>query len=511
MRYCCVPMCKSSARKKDPGVSFHEIPADLELRRQWIKPACSKVRSDPRSRKRAPELDNDSCPKKKQKTTLSSEVGDPATTDDAAETDDAPTATAVVARTVEPPGGNTFPVDDLSSVASAVLASSTTSEEQLGFKAAARDEPLAFARRAFGTQTDPARTSASNFLYHRKCREKERALRLQILRLKQTVDRYKEELRKLKDDCNVSTFLDVATDAQQKSVKASFIMGQINNYAKKRATWDETTVRLTAWLEYVGREDLWGKSMKSLRNCTVCSDNFGQHDFMNAEQNSLTKLAAPSVPPPTLGVDPLATQSAGEDEIVVDSVWVAASLKAHGYEVIADAGGSRTSSGTTCTDNVKGFGVTSTVSPGERKVRRLCDEVAEEDARPTPLSVELVGVVRPVRPSVFRDWQLSSLFGKRGDCCHHATRGEQTVRDVVAEVIVRAGVRKWFHFPWTPDEKGAFKKVSSAAGVIGCVDGSVAVIIAPKGDHHKAASYCCKKHYADIVMLVCDVDMGILS
>ncbi|KAL1471220.1 hypothetical protein MTO96_040042 [Rhipicephalus appendiculatus] len=160
---------------------------------------------------------------------------------------------------------------------------------------------------------------------------------------------------------------------------------------------------------------------------------------------------------------------------------------------------------------VKGFGVTSTVSPGERKVRRLCDEVAEEDARPTPLSVELVGVVRPVRPSVFRDWQLSSLFGKRGDCCHHATRGEQTVRDVVAEVIVRAGGPQKFHFPWTPDEKGAFKKVSSAAGVIGCVDGSVAVIIAPKGDHHKAASYCCKKHYADIVMLVCDVDMGILS
>ncbi|KAL1434695.1 hypothetical protein MTO96_011400, partial [Rhipicephalus appendiculatus] len=84
-------------------------------------------------------------------------------------------------------------------------------------------------------------------------------------------------------------------------------------------------------------------------------------------------------------VDPLATQSAGEDEIVVDSVWVAASLKADGYEVIVDggeslssscdtgqescaadgslssllgsssetclAGGSRTSSGTTSTDN----------------------------------------------------------------------------------------------------------------------------------------------------------------
>ncbi|KAL1470423.1 hypothetical protein MTO96_024325, partial [Rhipicephalus appendiculatus] len=50
-------------------------------------------------------------------------------------------------------------------------------------------------------------------------------------------------------------------------------------------------------------------------------------------------------------VDPLGTQSAGEDEIVVDSVWVAASLKADGYEVIVDAGGSRTSSRATCTDN----------------------------------------------------------------------------------------------------------------------------------------------------------------
>ncbi|KAL1414073.1 hypothetical protein MTO96_000979 [Rhipicephalus appendiculatus] len=66
-----------------------------------------------------------------------------------------------------------------------------------------------------------------------------------------------------------------------------------------------------------------------------------------------------------------------------------------------------------------------------------------------------------------------------------------------------------FHFPWTPDEKGAFKKVSSAAGDIGCVDGSVAVIIAPKGDHHKAASYCCKKHYADIVMLLFTLSSGL--
>lgn len=37
MAYCCVPHCCSDSKKKLEGVSFHEIPADLELREAWIK------------------------------------------------------------------------------------------------------------------------------------------------------------------------------------------------------------------------------------------------------------------------------------------------------------------------------------------------------------------------------------------------------------------------------------------------------------------------------------------
>lgn len=37
MRYCCVPFCTSSQRKKQPGGSFHEISADATLREQWLK------------------------------------------------------------------------------------------------------------------------------------------------------------------------------------------------------------------------------------------------------------------------------------------------------------------------------------------------------------------------------------------------------------------------------------------------------------------------------------------
>ncbi|KAH8028523.1 hypothetical protein HPB51_017649 [Rhipicephalus microplus] len=36
MPYCCVPRCKSSSKQRTPGISFHEIPSDPELRAQWL-------------------------------------------------------------------------------------------------------------------------------------------------------------------------------------------------------------------------------------------------------------------------------------------------------------------------------------------------------------------------------------------------------------------------------------------------------------------------------------------
>ncbi|KAG0413077.1 hypothetical protein HPB47_009789 [Ixodes persulcatus] len=90
-----------------------------------------------------------------------------------------------------------------------------------------------FAKRAFATQTEKTRTSSSGFVERRKWRAKEQALRLQISKLKETVDKYKEELRKLKEDCNVSTSLDVVAGAEQKNVRAVFLLDQITNYNSK--------------------------------------------------------------------------------------------------------------------------------------------------------------------------------------------------------------------------------------------------------------------------------------
>ncbi|KAH8034887.1 hypothetical protein HPB51_003174 [Rhipicephalus microplus] len=37
MIYCCVPFCRSSKNKKQPGVIFHEFPSDPVTRQRWLK------------------------------------------------------------------------------------------------------------------------------------------------------------------------------------------------------------------------------------------------------------------------------------------------------------------------------------------------------------------------------------------------------------------------------------------------------------------------------------------
>lgn len=178
---------------------------------------------------------NANCSKKRQRTGILSEVSDLTSTGKA--TDD---HTAVVEPGVKPLCDNSVPANSQLPVDSVQLAGNALFKDQFVFTAAVVDEPLAFVRRAFGMKTDPSSRSAGNFLRHRKFREKESALRLQILKLKQTVDKYEEELCNLKDNCNVSTFFDVTTDAQRNSVKAAFNIDQLKNY-EKWVTWDENT------------------------------------------------------------------------------------------------------------------------------------------------------------------------------------------------------------------------------------------------------------------------------
>ncbi|KAH7973920.1 hypothetical protein HPB49_006960 [Dermacentor silvarum] len=75
----------------------------------------------------------------------------------------------------------------------------------------------------------------------RKWRPKKRDLNARIERLKNTVDKYKQELQKLKEECYVSAVLQVVE--KEKDLAASILVEQVQNFAKKKTTWSEVTVR----------------------------------------------------------------------------------------------------------------------------------------------------------------------------------------------------------------------------------------------------------------------------
>lgn len=294
MRYCCVPLCTSSARKKEPTVSFHEVPADVVLRQKWIKMisrkdwepnttsnysvVCSKhfvssdfkentkIRQlkkgavpsvfagypsymcsappkqcrDESSRKRAlqPDYDKNRTVKRAQKTTA--DTGDAHLVDCTEDSVRASVCDEHVQLTVTSACASPAPTSSRASMSPTPVSHIAGREESIPKRTAAASsnssamvDAQSFAKRAFATQTEKTRTSSSGFVERRKWRAKEQALRLQISRLKETVDKYKEELRKLKEDCNVSTFLDVVAGAEQKNVRAVFLLDQITNYNSK--------------------------------------------------------------------------------------------------------------------------------------------------------------------------------------------------------------------------------------------------------------------------------------
>ncbi|KAH8025796.1 hypothetical protein HPB51_012118 [Rhipicephalus microplus] len=100
----------------------------------------------------------------------------------------------------------------------------------------------AYAMRSFGTQTNE-RSSSAAFLQSKKWHEKEKALKAQNERLRSTVDAYKKELERLKEECHVSKFFNVVRDSELACTKAKFILNQVINYKATKPIWSETTIR----------------------------------------------------------------------------------------------------------------------------------------------------------------------------------------------------------------------------------------------------------------------------
>lgn len=102
-----------------------------------------------------------------------------------------------------------------------------------------------YIKRSFGTQTDKTLLTAS-FIEQKRKRRRERALLARVKMMSEKLERYKNELQRLKKQCHVNAFLEVVSDAEKGDVKATVLLDQVKNLRRKKPQWSVTTVQQCA-------------------------------------------------------------------------------------------------------------------------------------------------------------------------------------------------------------------------------------------------------------------------
>lgn len=92
-------------------------------------------------------------------------------------------------------------------------------------------------------QVDSRSTSSVLVTEKAKWKRKEKDLRSQILRLQQTVNKYKMELKKLHQDALVADVSYIRERAKEKEPAALFSIDQIENFKKQRPSWSTETTQ----------------------------------------------------------------------------------------------------------------------------------------------------------------------------------------------------------------------------------------------------------------------------
>lgn len=101
------------------------------------------------------------------------------------------------------------------------------------------------------TQVDDRASNSLLIMERSKWKRKERDLKQQIERLRKTVDGYKEELQKLRDDCHVADLEYIRERCDEKNQTAMFLLEQTTNFKRKRPSWSEDTIRHSTVLRHL--------------------------------------------------------------------------------------------------------------------------------------------------------------------------------------------------------------------------------------------------------------------
>lgn len=295
MAYCCVPLCNSDEKKKPVGISFHEIPVDADVRARWLAAirrdkwspnttscytkVCSRHFKEEdfiegkRRRlkkgavpsvfegypshlqpKRTPARNTASIDKRVSATTLRND-----------------SASGTAMQRLLPAAAPTSLVEYISDFCSMDASTAPNSRDQ-------------------SVQVDSRSTSSVLATEKAKWKRKEKHLRSQVLRLQQTVDKYKMELKKLHEDALVADVSYIKERAKEKEPAAIFLMEQIENFRKKRPSWSEETTRRCVVLRHLSTkayEHIRGETLLKL----PCRKTLSNYMGTTSGETGFSKLA----------------------------------------------------------------------------------------------------------------------------------------------------------------------------------------------------------------------------
>ncbi|KAH7973688.1 hypothetical protein HPB49_004010 [Dermacentor silvarum] len=310
MAYCCVPLCKSD-EKKIAGISFHEVPSDLQLRQKWLvavrrdgwTPNDSSCYTKVCSQHFKQEDFIEGKRRRLKKGTVPSVLDDyprhlqPKAVRERGLSSLIKRARVTVVRQTDASQAVASPSILLPSLISDKPMAEEEEDASMEVSFCAH-EPVGQcdarycgdkAKRDRSVQVNSRAPPSLLIAKRTKWKRKERDLKIQIQQLRQRVDRYNLELNRLKEDILTDDICYIRKAASEKQPAAFFLLDQIRNFRKKRPAWSEETTRHCVVLRHLSTrayEHMRGKELLKLPSRNTLSAYVG---IQNGE-TGFTKL-----------------------------------------------------------------------------------------------------------------------------------------------------------------------------------------------------------------------------
>lgn len=266
---CCVPRCKSNS-SKTPDVCYHEFPAKEQLRDAWLhnisRQGIDKGREwKPSSRSVVCSLhfkEDDYKVGLKRKLLLPTAVPTRFPSYPTYMQPGSPKRRRALVRPLLEAGASTSQASNQEQMSTMVAENETNQTENeerhqlMPPNSPTEADPILYAladlqssgQRSYGTQECQTSFDLTGFIDDtkrnaRRLQMQANRLNEKLQKLQERCDEFREQVKKFEEDRAVHSVVKIRDAAKEGEKSARFLLEQVENFAKARPTWQETTVR----------------------------------------------------------------------------------------------------------------------------------------------------------------------------------------------------------------------------------------------------------------------------